>query len=189
MLALYRAGRQADALETYRDARRRFVDELGIEPGPELQRLEHAVLAHDPELDAPPAVRARAPDAAPRENLAPDDRASGLGARPVRLFEREASCRCSIAPSSAPRAGRGAGVRRGSGRDRQVAAHCRSAATGGRRRAARAVGPRRRAGRDFPFGVVRQLCEPRLADEAVRERVLSGAAGPPPRSSACRACR
>src|SRR5213076_2039220 len=37
MLALYRTGRQADALEVYRDSRRRFVDELGVEPSPELR--------------------------------------------------------------------------------------------------------------------------------------------------------
>jgi DNA-binding SARP family transcriptional activator len=50
MLALYRAGRQAEALRAYRDTRRTLVDELGIEPGPELQRLEQAILRHDPEL-------------------------------------------------------------------------------------------------------------------------------------------
>jgi WD40 repeat protein/DNA-binding SARP family transcriptional activator len=53
MLALYRSGRQSDALETYREARRRFVDELGIEPGPELQRLERSILDQDPALDLP----------------------------------------------------------------------------------------------------------------------------------------
>ena len=55
MLALYRSGRQADALESYRIARRRLVDELGLEPGRELQELERAILAHDPALDAPGA--------------------------------------------------------------------------------------------------------------------------------------
>jgi YVTN family beta-propeller protein len=53
MLALYRSGRQADALAAYRSARAAFVDELGIEPGDELRRLERAVLDHDPELAAP----------------------------------------------------------------------------------------------------------------------------------------
>ncbi len=53
MLALYRAGRQTEALEVYRDGRRRFVDELGLEPGPRLQQLERAILAHDPSLDVP----------------------------------------------------------------------------------------------------------------------------------------
>jgi predicted ATPase len=59
MLSLYRSGRQADALQAYRDARDVLVEQLGIEPGPELHALERAVLAHDPALDlARPAVRA-----------------------------------------------------------------------------------------------------------------------------------
>jgi DNA-binding SARP family transcriptional activator/DNA-binding beta-propeller fold protein YncE len=53
MLALYRSGRQADALAAYRSARRTFMDELGVEPGPELRELETAVLRHDPALAAP----------------------------------------------------------------------------------------------------------------------------------------
>jgi YVTN family beta-propeller protein len=53
MLALYRSGRQADALEAYRKARRRLVDELGLDPGRELQELEQAILAQDPALRAP----------------------------------------------------------------------------------------------------------------------------------------
>jgi YVTN family beta-propeller protein len=51
MRALYRSGRQADALAAYRAARRSLVDELGLEPGRELRRLESAILAHDPALD------------------------------------------------------------------------------------------------------------------------------------------
>ena len=53
MLALYRAGRQADALAAYRDARDALVDGLGIEPGAELQELERAILRQDASLDAP----------------------------------------------------------------------------------------------------------------------------------------
>lgn len=51
MIALYRSGRQADALDAYRCARRTLVDELGVEPSPRLQRLERAILAHHPSLD------------------------------------------------------------------------------------------------------------------------------------------
>jgi DNA-binding SARP family transcriptional activator len=53
MLALYRVGRQPDALEVYREGRRRLVEELGIEPGPRLQQLERAILEQAPALDAP----------------------------------------------------------------------------------------------------------------------------------------
>jgi YVTN family beta-propeller protein len=53
MLALYRSGRQGEALAAYQDARRTLLDELGIEPTPELQRLERAILNQDPALAAP----------------------------------------------------------------------------------------------------------------------------------------
>jgi len=51
MLALYRAGRQADALAAYAEARRTLVDDLGIEPSEALQRLQQAILRHDPSLE------------------------------------------------------------------------------------------------------------------------------------------
>jgi DNA-binding SARP family transcriptional activator len=54
MLALYRSGRQAEALEVFRRTRETLVSELGIEPAPRLQQLERRILAQDPELDAPP---------------------------------------------------------------------------------------------------------------------------------------
>ena len=51
MTALYRSGRQAEALAVYQDTRRSLVDELGIEPSPALQELERAILRQDPELE------------------------------------------------------------------------------------------------------------------------------------------
>ena len=54
MLALYRCGRQADALEVYRQGRRALVDELGLEPSPFLEQLEKQILTHDDALAAPP---------------------------------------------------------------------------------------------------------------------------------------
>jgi DNA-binding SARP family transcriptional activator len=53
MFALYRSGRQAESLAVYRDGRQRLTEELGLEPGPALQRLEHAILAADPALEPP----------------------------------------------------------------------------------------------------------------------------------------
>jgi predicted ATPase/DNA-binding SARP family transcriptional activator len=53
MLALYRLGRQADALRVYRETRRMLVDELGIEPSAELQRLERRILTQDQTLASP----------------------------------------------------------------------------------------------------------------------------------------
>jgi YVTN family beta-propeller protein len=53
MLALYRSGRQADTLAVYRDTRRRLVEELGVEPGHELQALERSILTQDESIGRP----------------------------------------------------------------------------------------------------------------------------------------
>jgi len=64
MRALYGSGRQAEALDVYRETRRLLVDELGIEPSPTIQQLEQAILRQDPALDSPqPAVPGSAPAA------------------------------------------------------------------------------------------------------------------------------
>ena len=81
MLALYRSGRQAEALETYQSLRRALVDELGIEPGPALQQLNGAILRQEVSLE-PVARGARPPRTTSR-------RSSKAIAR------RAASCRCS----------------------------------------------------------------------------------------------
>jgi ABC-type transport system substrate-binding protein/DNA-binding SARP family transcriptional activator len=70
MLALYRSGRQADALAAYREARTALVEQIGVEPGAELRRLHEAILAQDPALE-PPAPAEPAPE-------------RSLGARPRR---------------------------------------------------------------------------------------------------------
>ena len=61
MVALYRSGRQSEALGAYRRARGLLVDELGIEPGPDLRRTEQAILRQDPELEQPPKVHQHRP--------------------------------------------------------------------------------------------------------------------------------
>ena len=60
MLALYRSGRQADALAVMQDARATLRDELGLDPGQALQQLEKAILLQDPSLDLAAAAAAGA---------------------------------------------------------------------------------------------------------------------------------
>ncbi|GAB3405646.1 AfsR/SARP family transcriptional regulator [Flindersiella endophytica] len=64
MLALYRSGRQADALSAYRQARDQLTEQVGVEPGAELRALQQAILTRDPSLD-PPAEPEPEPEAAP----------------------------------------------------------------------------------------------------------------------------
>jgi DNA-binding SARP family transcriptional activator len=73
MLALYRSGRQADALAAYAETRRLLVDQLGIEPGTVLQNLEKAVLQQDPTLDLLPSAFERSILVAPVDPQRFDD--------------------------------------------------------------------------------------------------------------------
>ena len=84
MLALYRCGRQTDALEVYTRGRVRLDEELGLEPSPELQRLQEAILRHDPSLREP-STSGTAP-VAPR---APPARDAVPPAPATRLIGRE----------------------------------------------------------------------------------------------------
>src|SRR5579862_5973764 len=84
MLALYRCGRTAEALAVYQQTRRMMIDELGLEPGAPLQRLERDIIAGDPGLDLPdpgsgpvtlPSARRRAPRLLPADIADFTDRA------------------------------------------------------------------------------------------------------------------
>ena len=79
MLALYRSGRQSEALAAFRRTRGLLADELGIEPGPDLRKLEQAILRQDPglELGPPPAAPPRA--GPPERSYAPADPAASPG--------------------------------------------------------------------------------------------------------------
>ena len=105
MLALYRSGRQAEALEAYREARATLVEQIGVEPGPELRRLHEAILRQDPSLDPPgqePSRRRRWSGAMPSlrtcavsgAGLAPA-RARACSSRDRRGSARRGSCRSS----------------------------------------------------------------------------------------------
>ena len=80
MLALYRSGRQAEALQAYREARGYFVEELGLEPGPSLRTIEQAILRQEAVLDAPEgdaggvavASRSASPPPVERAPVAPE---------------------------------------------------------------------------------------------------------------------
>lgn len=89
--ALYRSGRQADALRELRAARRYLADELGLEPGPELQALEQAVLAHDPALAPPTSLS----PIGPRPSMLPEPLTSFVArdAELDRLEDHLAQCR------------------------------------------------------------------------------------------------
>ena len=185
MLALYRSGRQAEALEVYRNARRVLVEQVGVEPGPELQRLHQAVLNHDASLELPTRRRGaraterrrgspsagRVPTGSPAQRGAaasePDDRSRARGQR-----GRGAAAGRARAAAHAHRAGR----------RRQDTARARSRARGRgrlRRRRVLRVARRRSSGRRMSPGrsSARWRSSP-LAGESP-ERTRSSASWPP----------
>src|SRR6266545_2987124 len=95
LISLYRSGRQTDALNTYRSARRRLVDELGLDPGTALVRLERAILAHDLPLsprtrrDAPPSLLTKTVELAPGTYAEKAEFAYRLGMSLKLMGERE----------------------------------------------------------------------------------------------------
>jgi DNA-binding SARP family transcriptional activator len=95
MLVLYRSGRQADALAAYREARRRLLDDLGLDPSEALKRLERAILAHESPLsprarqEVPLSLLQRAIELAPADYETRADLAYRLGVGLQRLGERE----------------------------------------------------------------------------------------------------
>ena len=143
MLALYRSGRQAEALTAYQDGRRRLVDDLGIEPSRALRDLEKAILRHDPALEPAPAevtpgaVETIRAAVAPAAALA-EDRGAFVGRADEveRLRCAVGDARCRARETRA--AGGGAG-------DREDADSARACCERARPRRAGALGTVRRA--------------------------------------------
>ncbi|MGY1722174.1 BTAD domain-containing putative transcriptional regulator [Blastococcus sp. SYSU DS0533] len=173
-LALYRTGRQADALAALRRARQVLADELGVDPGPALRRTESAVLAQSPELDGPEAPTSRRPGpAAPTEQ--PGDQPAGAPPEDL-VLEREGELSSLRSWADDLRRGRGGfslieGVP-GVGKTRLLQELAALLARDALVLTARAT-PLEKG---YAFGVVRQLLEPPLQDPERRAALLGGAA-------------
>ncbi|MFF5935930.1 BTAD domain-containing putative transcriptional regulator [Streptomyces sp. NPDC012508] len=164
--ALYRSGRQSEALAAYEDLRTRLADDLGLDPSPELVALQRAILRQDPALDAVAVAVAAAPGAAGSVAEAP----SGTGAPSApggHGPEAEISAAAPLAPAPAPTVGEVRGnvpvpLSGLVGREAAVAEVCALLTTrrlvtltgpGGVGKTRLAVEAARRAREDFPDGV------------------------------------
>ncbi len=98
MLALYRSGRQADALRAYQRMRSALVEALGVEPAPEIRALEQAVLAQDPALDlAGEPILGAVPDPTPAGVPVPDAADAADAADPASAHPADTSARETVA--------------------------------------------------------------------------------------------
>jgi DNA-binding SARP family transcriptional activator/streptogramin lyase len=101
MVALYRSGRQAEALAEYAEIRHLLTDELGLEPCDELRMLQRRVLEHDPVLDAPP--RTDPPADAPERGARSGPRVAAVGAAALAVAVLAVVVIGSVALSREPR--------------------------------------------------------------------------------------
>ncbi len=169
VLALYRSGRQGDALAALRRARTMLADELGVDPGPALRALEAEVLSQSPSLDRPAAaatVTAATPALPHRAPTEPDllvDRDFELAALRSAFDDAIAGRPRAVLVEGPP----------GIGKSRLLS-ELRALAAGSNAAICAARGSEME--REFGFGVVRQLFEPALRDAARRARLLTGSA-------------
>ena len=175
MLALYRAGRQADALAVYRELSGLLRDELGLEPSKALQDLERSILQHDASLGPPAGERSGRPlaRAASGRGRVSEPGAGGLVEREGELAAIGGLVDAALAGSGRLLVVDGAA---GVGKTRLLEEASRAAGEAGMDVVrARGVALEDR----FAFGVVRQLFERVLAaaSAAARAELLSGAAG------------
>ncbi len=125
MLALYRCGRQAEALAAYQRTRRMLVDELGVEPGRELRDLQVGILDADPDLAAPGPALARFLTAPPAPQPGSPGRAGTAGEQPTRAKGGTATTLPARAPAGPAKAGQAADAA-----GRPLAGSTRSGSTG-----------------------------------------------------------